>query len=258
MKLNDVLRDRDAYILFYARDDSGGSPESSEGSVKASNDASGPSPTKKLVNGFTETSRPSSSGQKRSLDEDRKTESPSKRPRPSDDEDEHPKSQPAKREKSREPLATVANGFLSPASPRTTDPFIWKPFQAPNVQRPKQLSKTPPQFSSPKPDIRHPYKTFQFSKDSGQQRSGKPSHRITPLLTTESNPYVESDPFAAGVYLGQQRQNEKQKSQHPRPKYPGIGSQLVPGSTQAFSRQEKTLAQRSDLGIRFNKGRSGR
>jgi hypothetical protein len=253
-----VLKDRDAYILFYARDDSGGTPRRSEEMDIVSEHFLTPLQTKKPANGLSETSRLSSSGQKRSFNEDRTTESPSKRPRLSDDEDSHPKSKMAKDAKSREPLKTVTNGFISPASLQTAEPVSWKSLQPPNVQRPNPPSKLPPQSPLSKSDIPRPEKNIQFSKDPTRQRSGKPNHKITPLLTTDANPYADTDPFAAGVYLGQQRQSEKQKSHGIRPKYPGIGSQLVPGSNRDFMRTEKTLAQRSDLGIRLNKNRPTR
>jgi hypothetical protein len=252
-----VLKDKDVYILFYARDDSGGKPYRSEEMATESNEFQTPLQKKTLANGFSETNGTSSSGQKRSFDEDSGTASPPKRPKYTrslrDVEGRLPQSPQAKE---KTPLKLSTNAFVSPAIIKTAGPISSKPFQPLNVQRPSIFTafiQTP----SSKPDMSLPEKNNQFSKDPTQQRSGKPNHKITPLLTTDSNPYADTDPFADGVFIGQQRQSEKQKS-HVRPRYPGIGSQLVPGSNRAFTRNEKTLAQRSGLGIEFDKNRARR
>src|SRR5438105_3921873 len=258
IKAKDVLLDRDAYILFYARDDrrSGSTPSGDK--ERSTNSLSSPLLVKKPVNGFIGPERPSASKQKRPLDEDRETESPSKRLRLSDDENDSPKPH-AKSEKIREPLKTVTNGDLSSASPQrpqVSGQSRGKPSQLRNFERPKQTSNIPATYPPNKTATSHLGATsLHFRGDPAtSQRSGKPIHRINPLQTTSSNPYVDSDPFAAGVLLGQQRQSEKQKSQA-RPKFPGIGSQLTPGSNQAFL-DHKTLSRRNDLGIQIDKNRS--
>jgi hypothetical protein len=225
---------------------------------RSSNSLASPQPAKKPGNGFIGPERPPWSKQKRSLDGDRETVSPSKRPRLSDDDNDIPSPQSTKSEKSREPLKTVINGNPSSSSPRQSGQNSGKPFQPHSSERPKLPHQSHLSYPPPKTAISRPGATdVHFTRDPAtSQRSGKPTHRINPLQTTNSNPYADNDPFAAGVLLGQQRQSEKQKS-HPRPKFPGIGSQLTPGSNKAFL-QNKTLSRRNDLGIEFDKNRSRR
>ena len=255
IKAKEVLLDRDAYILFYARDDKRSGSTPSGDKERSTNSLSSPLLAQRPVNGFIGPERPSASKQKRPFDEDRETESPSKRLRLSDDENDSLKPH-AKSEKIREPLKTVTNGDLSSASPQVSRQSSGKPSQPRNFEQPKQASNTHafyPPLKTATSRLGAPGLHFR-GDPATSQRSGKSIHRINPLQTTSSNPYVDSDPFAAGVLLGQLRQSEKQKSQG-RPKFPGIGSQLTPGSNQAFL-DHKTLSRRNELGIQIDKNRS--
>jgi hypothetical protein len=260
----EVLRDRNAYLLFYARDDLGNGVGRRTGLIASANDTLSSPSTNKLVNGAKRMNGSSSSpGQKRLLDEEQLNgESPPKRLRVSDNEEEHRDNHKAA---SRQPLKTVIDGNMDPQIP-TIHRTYTKP--TPTITN----GHTQPRLDSLSRSVNRPYSPKQIPRDVGgskkffrevhnlpqptskplQERVGTPKHKIKALETTTFNVYANvRDPFVEGAMKGQQRKSQ------PRPSYPGISSAIVPGANREFERnsgmKNGMSSQRDILGVKVRR-----
>ena len=224
--MREVLTDRDAYILFYARVDSG-SDILTDGSIFAK-----PSPRPltpvKLVNGVSHSSP--SSGKKRGVDEasyeDLEIESPPKRQRQSSEENvpSPPKSIMKK---------SLINGDHSkkPLEPLKLRPFAningteTPKLQAEGSRRVYSEKRIPVGFSDSSTDNRKEViKPIKYDSQKDIPRLHKPRS----LIVTSNNPYKD-DPFSDGVMQARQRVG--------RPFHGGIPPAITPGATRAFTRE---------------------
>jgi hypothetical protein len=257
--LDEVLKDRDAYILFYARDD----PGMERGSRRVDSAVNGLStPNVKVVNGDS-----SSSGKKRSMDGG--SDESSKRQRVSDDEDDDVEIIKLKSPISRRPLTSI-NTENHISKPSTTQRTYTKSFgttnnhqnlvSLPNLTRPPYSPKIIPppsrntQSTQNKGSSRffeqvHGSEIPQKRPESGRQKQDaqnrsnnapppqhhRPHHnrRRGQLDITNINPAMvdsEKDPFVAGYNEAERRRNSNKV--HIR--YPGIKPQYGSTITSSF------------------------
>jgi hypothetical protein len=248
--LSDVLKDSDAYILFYARDD----PHESNGKAKSNGLHSSPSITK--PNGV---SLNGSSGKKRPIDEETRNER-SKRQRQSEDEDDDLEITPSS------PLVPNKSqtSVNIQAKTSTTQRTYGKP-QLPNSgtshnrlmsQNAIRKKYSPKSFPPPSKSLQSSSQVARSTENSffqqvhkhdipskpqpltsnsqpliKKQNSHRQHHQRSPgqLHTTNINPYVvdeDKEPFVYGFDKGAQHRSHI--------KYPGLPSQLRPGATTMF------------------------
>jgi hypothetical protein len=264
-----VLRDRDAYILFYARED----PGMAKRSIPTS-------PATKSFNGV-EDQPLSSPGTKRQLDED-EPESPNKRTKVSDDNE--PDDFGLKIQ--REPLKSVTNGnsqshgptipksyskplngtytksatqlsqpIRRPYSPKSFPHPIEKRHSVPQVLRGAETGfmrsvhgipiQRPTSEPNPKSTSHQNSKNISKSRTDSiseifdQESFSKPKkHRVsTQLELLNKGPHSEEDPFVVGAQIGERR----------RPRYPGIVSAIRPGATKTFTEPSNGVKKRREL-----------
>ena len=270
----EVLKDRDAYILFYARDDHDMQRKSTGVDVTAN----GPSTPK--INGVN--GDLSSSRKKRPMDEG--SDKSSKRQRISDDEDDDVELVKPNSPISRRPLTSVNNGN-SYSKPLATQRTYSKSFSTTNNYQNRVPPQNPPRPPySPKTipppprntqstqskgsarffDQLHGSETQQKRPEPGRQKEHvqnrnnnspapqqhRPQHirRRNPLETTHINPAIpdsDNDPFVAGYTEAERRSSNKV---HIR--YPGIKPQYGSTVTSSFVAD-------SNQGGMMNSGRDG-
>jgi hypothetical protein len=241
--VNDVLRDRDAYILFYAREEATGMgrPPKRKAGIAFANDVP-ITPPKKVYNTI-EKSNGTSNGKHMV----------------SDDEDDNSGTHKLTPQKSREPLESMANRVQGQSFREERTYAKPNGFGGRRAQATSQTQSQPPQvirgaesqFFKDLDKHNHPSQsTASRDNDKGVRAQSRPTltkHSPAPLQITSHNPYAaDKDPFYTGAIQSQQR----------RPNYPGIASQLQPGVTSSFNRDDRKLgikAQRDGLGIRLNR-----
>ena len=271
------MKDRNAYILFYARDDPGKPrPPTMNGVHKSPSIA--PSDKLNVIPSSPVTKRPST-------EESAPPECP-KRRKVTDDisEEEAEFTKPAPL-KSRKPLGDVNNTTNSPSLPMKTTVY-GKQF---TKQSRPSTSQTPTRPYGPK-EIPPPSQALQPSRstffDQLRQNDPPPPSSVTKqpiqtakpatpgpqvyrpdkprrqpqLETTTQNPSLkDEDPFADGYTIASARQAKQSTKKPPGIKYPGIQSQIQPGGNEAYNRdptagKRKSMAQqRIELGIKTNR-----
>jgi hypothetical protein len=271
--LDAVLRDRTAYLLFYARDDPGKArPPTTNGIHKSPSIAASDK-----INGT-----PPSPGSKRPLNGESTPESPKRRKvtyEISDDDDDVEFVKPAP-PKSRKPFGNVnSTSANSPSLPNKLatygKPPVMRPTSSPqppykpyspkaiplkskffeelNKNKPVPIPTTPPA----KPSAVQPSKPP--TQEPQTYRADKP-RRPTQLETTTQNPSLGNDPFVEGFVFASINQQANAVAKHTKPglKYYGIQSQFHPGANALFDRdftgKKKSVAQQRDqLGIKTNR-----
>jgi hypothetical protein len=252
IQLNDVLKDRDAYILFYARDDPHKIQKQNAEDNAASNGLHSSLSTTK-VNGVAGVN--GSSGKKRALDAESEDDT-SKRQRLSDDDDddlEIGKSSPLRQ------ILTSVNK----ENTQITPPTIQKTYgnstyskinshqDLPSSNNPHRRIYSPKTIPPPTRSIQHPSQSHQFKRgrdtsffDALHKNDVHPKPAAFPRQTQQApakpiannkpfqrpphplNTCIEDkEPFVAGFYGATKKQ---------RPRYPGIHSQIQPGETSTF------------------------
>lgn len=229
-----MLRDRDAYILFYARDDAGGmggTPKRKADSAFAE-DLPSSSPPKKMRNGLEKMNGSSPLNPQRTLDDD----------------DSRPKSSP---QPSREPLKSMPNGNLTTQPSKFQQAYVHSPNGLNRKPSPKSPKRQTPQVirgagTSFFKDLNTHNHTQSPTSNDDKPAQPRPTakHTPKPLKTTSINPYAytDKDPFYHGAMHSQQRR---------APKYPGIQSAIQPGANKAF--MDNTAARRDEFGIKIAK-----
>lgn len=240
-----MLKDSDAYILFYARDD----PARDIGKVEVASNGLHSSPSITKPNGLGVNG---SSGKKRPMEES--TDSRSKRQRQSDDEDDDLEITPSpqissksltsinKRNIPAKPLATTQRTYgnnlsnnYDQISLHTTTHKPYGPKVIPTPPKPNPLQVTRGSesrfFQQLSQHDNLPKSTTNQQQPSTKKQNPRPQPPKRPtnqLETTSINPYIpdpDKDPFAHGFSGGQRGFPVR---------YPGVASQLRPGATSSF------------------------
>jgi len=274
--LENVLKDRNAYILFYARDDPGKSRPATVNGVDQS-------PSIATSDKFNVI--PSLPGIKRySTGELVPPECPKRRKVADDISDEEVESAKPALPKPRKPFGDVNNTTNSPSVPTKTTVYgkqsikqsrpntsqtptrLYGPKELPSPSRAFQPSRSTffeqlrQNDPAPPPSVRK--QPIQASKRATQgpqvYRPDKP-RRQPQLETTTQDPALKDDPFADGYTIASTRQAKQSISKSPGIKYPGIQSQIQPGANEAYNRDPtsgkgKSMAQqRNELGIKTSR-----
>ena len=274
--LENVLKDRNAYILFYARDDPGKSRPPTVNGIYQSRSIA-PSDKFNVI--------PSSPGTKRpSTEKLTPPECPKRRKVADDISDEEVESAKPGLPKPRKPLGDVNNTTNSPSVPMKTTAYDKQSIKQsrPNTSQTPTRPLGPKEMPSPSRALQPSRSTFfeqlrqndpapppsvrkqsiQVTKPATQgpqvYRPDKP-RRQPQLETTTQNPASKDDPFVDGYTTASSRQAKQSISNPPGIKYPGIQSQIQPGANEAYNRDPtsgkgKSMAQqRNELGIKTNR-----
>jgi hypothetical protein len=288
--LNDVLRDRDAYILFYAKDDPEGMRK-----VAVENNLTGDglltsSPSTNLLNG-DEGVNGDSVGKKRSLNGNAEPSSPSKRRRLSSEEDMDPlgivKSTPP-RERPKFPSPdtsnnqtksitygksafTTINGNQSLSHNSAQQPYTDKVLPLrPQVDKPAPKPINYPQvirgaetrfMKTIHADTSQPIRPTQSDPIRNITKLNAPQHRMQPLKRRDLQLGTnnDEDSFVAGYISAQHRHSQN------RPRvgalFPGIQPSFI-GETKSFMSnvggKSSTEVKRNTLGIKVPRKESMR
>ena len=230
--LYEVLKDKDAYILFYARDD-GGHGGSVNGTPNGRLTTPLQSPLSRSVskmNGGT-----TASAKRPADDSDHYSPSPAKRPRTSDDEVAEGNSATSIKAV-REPLKSVTKHEFRPSVLRPSNVthgtqyrpslngFESKRFanEIPATQIRRSVQQPPKIISGAE------CRFFKEIEPKAPKQNGTHS-KARSFETTTRNPYLDdndNDPFVTGAMIAQQRKGLK---------FAGIVSAIVPGETRSFN-----------------------
>jgi len=227
-----VLKDKNAYILFYARDDGGHG-----GSVNGSPSSMPTTPLQStLSNGVRKMNGTTTASPKREAeDSDRDSPPPAKRQRTSDVEADEDTSTPSTKVV-REPLKPVTKpvnkqSFVRP-SDFTPGTYNRSSLNGSNSKRPageirsaqvQRPSQQPPRIISGAE-----CRFFKEIEPKAPKQNG--THlKARSLETTTRNPYLDDndkDPFVTGAMIAQRRKGNR---------FPGLAPAIVPGETRSFN-----------------------